>query len=249
MTVPDSTTTKKNVGQFDEDVRATGSYAYTADRLSARFANARITQAIASAVPFNGKRVLDLGCGDGAYSVEFAQLGAASVLGIDPAEAAIEAARQRALRMGLHERIEFAVGNIYALGALLDDGDFDVIVLRGVLHHLPDPAKALAAIGRFRGTVLILEPNGLNPVLKVLERVSRYHVEHEERSFTASTLRHWLRDAGLQPLRCTLINLVPMFCPDWMARLLRPAGVVVERIPLLRDLACGQILLTARRGP
>ena len=80
--------TKENVNRFDADVKATGSYAYTAERLSSQLANARITAGISAAYPFSGKRVLDLGCGDGAYTVMFADLGVASVLGIDPAATA-----------------------------------------------------------------------------------------------------------------------------------------------------------------
>lgn len=242
-----NTTIKKNVSRFDEDVRTTGSYAYTTERLSARLANMRITSAIAAAYPFAGKRVLDLGCGDGAYTVEFAALGVASVLGIDPASVAIEAAKKRAAQMGLDERVHFVTGNIYEINALLREQEFDVIALRGVLHHLPDPARAIAGLADFQGTILILEPNGLNPVLKLLEKFSRYHIEHEERSFTPATISRWLSDAGLREQSRSLINLVPFFCPDWMASILRHIEPFVEKVPLLRAMACGQTLLTARR--
>ena len=39
--------------------------------------------------------------------------------------------------------------------------------------------------------MFVIEPNGYNPVLKVLEKVSRYHIEHEERSFFPATLHAW----------------------------------------------------------
>lgn len=247
MSRPDIATTKKNVNRFDADVRATGSYAYTAERLSAQLANARISEAIDVAYDFAGKRVLDLGCGDGAYTVEFAARGVASIVGVDPASAAIEAATARAQRLGVAGQVRFEVGNIYALEALLRDGGFDCIVLRGVLHHLPDPARAIAGLASFRGTVIVLEPNGLNPVLKLLEKFSRYHIEHEERSFAPARICGWLRSAGLPVRGRRLINLVPFFCPDWMARLLRRIEPLVERVPLLRAIACGQSLIVARR--
>lgn len=240
-------TTKENVRRFDEDVKATGSYAYTAERVSSKLANGRISEAIAAAYPFKGKRVLDLGCGDGAYTVQFADMDVASILGVDPAAVAIDAATQRARNIGVADRVQFATGNIYDLGDLLAEGRFDVIVLRGVLHHLPDPARAIAALGSFKGSIVVLEPNGMNPVLKLLERVSRYHVEHEERSFLPSTISGWLQTAGFQVTQNSVINLVPMFCPDWMARILHPVGYIVEKIPLLRAIACGQSLIVARR--
>lgn len=247
MSQPDIATTKKNVSRFEDDVRAMGSYAYTAERLSAKFANGRISDAIAAAYPFAGKRVLDLGCGDGAYTVEFAAFGVDSVLGVDPAAAAIEAAQARSESLGLGERVRFATGNIYDLDTLLSDGHFDVIVLRGVLHHLPDPARAIKGLAGFNGSVLVLEPNGLNPVLKLLERFSRYHIEHEERSFSPALIRQWLNAAGMQVTTCRLVNLVPFFCPDWMARVLRKVEPLVERLPGLRAISCGQTLIVAQR--
>jgi SAM-dependent methyltransferase len=48
-----------------------------------------------SLADLNGKRVLHVGAGSGAATVEFVELGA-SVTGIDPSEAALERARERA---------------------------------------------------------------------------------------------------------------------------------------------------------
>ena len=105
-------TIKDNVRRFDDDVRRTGSYAYTAEKLSSTYANSRISECIAASYPFSGKRVLDLGCGDGTYTLEFPSLGAKEVLGIDPAEVAVEAANRKAKEAGLGEIVRFEVGNI-----------------------------------------------------------------------------------------------------------------------------------------
>ena len=238
---------KENVRRFDEDVRNQGSYAYTGDRLSSRLANARISRSIADCFEFRGASVLDLGCGDGAYTVELAALGVRQVVGLDPAAGAIEAARTRAQSLGVSEIMRFEVGNVYALDEYLIPGRFDCIVIRGVLHHLPDPARALAGLAVFEGTVVVLEPNGNNPILKLLERFSTYHIEHEERSFRPGQISNWLNAAGFTVRRFDLINLVPMFCPDLMAMVCRQVEPFVERIPLLRDIACGQVIITANR--
>jgi 2-polyprenyl-3-methyl-5-hydroxy-6-metoxy-1,4-benzoquinol methylase len=236
---------KQNVQRFDNDVRETGGYAYTGDRLSARLANARISRSISESFDFRGASVLDLGCGDGAYTVEFATLGVRQVVGLDPAAVAIEAARTRAQALGLSDIVSFEVGNIYALDEYLAPGRFDCIVIRGVLHHLPDPARALAGLSAFGGTVVVLEPNGNNPVLKLLERFSRYHIEHEERSFRPGQICDWLTTAGFTMRSSGVINLVPMFCPDMMARVCRQVEPLVERIPLMREIACGQSIIVA----
>jgi len=240
-------TTKDNVRRFDEDVRDQGAYAYTGDRLSAKLANARISRAIAGAFDFRSASILDLGCGDGAYTVEFATLGVRQIVGIDPAPGAVEAARNRAFALGLADTVRFEVGNIYDLAEYLTPGRFDCIVIRGVLHHLPDPARALAGLAAFQGTVIVLEPNGNNPALKLLERFSRYHIEHEERSFRPALIRRWLAAAGLSVRSSQLLNLVPFFCPAPIARVLNLISPLVEGVPLLRDLVCGQAIITARR--
>jgi SAM-dependent methyltransferase len=240
-------TVKDNVSRFDEDVRRTGSYAYTAEKLSSRYANKRISDGIRAAYSFHGKRVLDLGCGDGTYSVEFFDFGADTVLGIDPAQVAVEAANKRAQAMGISDRAHFEVGNIYDLGPQLENREFDCVVLRGVLHHLPDPAKAVACVAPLAETLVILEPNGFNPVLKILERFSTYHIEHEERSFFSGTLKNWVNTAGMKVTHTSHFNLVPMFCPDWMARGCKAVEPLVEHIPLVREVGCGQCLIVAQR--
>ena len=241
---------KDNVQRFDADVLECGSYAYTQEHLSARTANARISQSVAQSFDFTGKSVLDLGCGDGAYTVEFAALGVREIVGVDPAAVAIEAGTKRARSLGLDKIVRFEVGNIYEPETYLAGKHYDCIVLRGILHHLPDPARAIAALASFDGTVIVVEPNGNNPVLKLIERFSQYHIEHEERSFSPSLIGKWLDAADFQVEQCSLINMVPFFCPDWMVPPLQVAETAVERIPLVRDIACGQsvILAHSRKG-
>ncbi len=76
-----------------------------------------------------GKRVLDLGCGDGRFALNLAPY-ASSVHGLDPDEEAIAAARKSARKAGvLHAR--FAVGAAQRLP--YRDGAFDVVILSWTL--------------------------------------------------------------------------------------------------------------------
>jgi SAM-dependent methyltransferase len=247
MTTHSDKTIKDNVQRFDDDVLKTGSYAYTAEKLSAKYANKRISESIAKCYDFSGKRVLDLGCGDGTYTLEFPSLGAIEVLGIDPAKIAVDAANRKALDTGLSAIVHFEVGNIYALKEQIGARVFDCVVLRGVLHHLPHPQKAVDCISSLANTVIILEPNGCNPVLKWLERFSSYHVEHEEKSFLPGTIKSWCKLSGLNVTVCELLNLVPMFCPDWLAKICRSVEPIVEKTPLLREIGCGQCIIVAQK--
>ena len=232
---------KKNVEVFNQDVLQGQGYKYTDEsRLSSRIANERMTQGIKAATEWQGKTVLDLGCGDGSYSHTLIQMGAASVLGIDPANVAIEKAKDNYTKIS---GLSFFTGNIYELDSLQQK--FDIAVIRGVLHHLPDAAAAIKMAAKVADEIIILEPNGANPVLKVIEKLSPYHRSHEEQSFLPSTLMQWCTDAGLRTTYSQFINLVPVFCPSLLAHLLKPLEPLVEKTPLLRNIACGQIVIRA----
>ncbi len=237
---------QQNIDQFDKDAQRQGYYTYRGRQPSAILATKRISLAIANNYNFNGKRVLDLGCGDGIYTLEMIRLGAAWVHGIDASTAAISAAIQRSTSAGFEAKTKFEVADIYNLNSILKGLEFDCIMLWGVLHHLPNPAAALTGIEGIAKEIVILEPNGMNPILKVLELVSPYHVAHGERSYTPMQLRQWLARAGFQLKSSSLINLVPMFCPTWLARILRLIEPVIERLPGLRNIACGQVLLIGK---
>ncbi|MGH1573008.1 class I SAM-dependent methyltransferase [Methylobacterium sp. P31] len=90
-------------------------------------------------VPLPGKRILDIGCGPGTLAKGLVEAGA-SVTGIDPGEAAL--ARARATVPAA--RFEAASGEALPF----PDGSFDGAVLLNALHHVPNPAAALAEAAR-----------------------------------------------------------------------------------------------------
>jgi 2-polyprenyl-3-methyl-5-hydroxy-6-metoxy-1,4-benzoquinol methylase len=87
-----------NVDAFNQDVVANAGYWYTTNApLSSRLANLRNSEGIFGVFDFTGRRVIDIGCGDGCYTVELSDRGRpAIVCGIDPAPEAIKVARQKA---------------------------------------------------------------------------------------------------------------------------------------------------------
>ena len=207
---------------FDLDVELNEGYRYTTNApLSSRLANDRLTDATLDLVPLAGRSLIDVGCGDGTYTGDLARRGSPSrVVGVDPSPRAVEAAA------GRHPELRFEVGDA---GWLEETPErFDVAVARGVLHHADDPARLLRAIGRVAGTVVVIEPNGWNPILKVIERASAYHRTHGERSWRSSVIDGWLREAGFRPVTRTFVGLVPFFCPTPAARLLKRLEPFVE---------------------
>jgi SAM-dependent methyltransferase len=235
---------KANVEIFDNDAREHGGYLYSVgDGLSKNFSTSRSTRGIAESINLVGKTVLDIGCGDGISTMELIELGASSVLGMEPAPSAVERANAEARKRNL-PNISFEVGNIYDLRK--DLPVFDIVMLRGVLHHLSDPAKAILSIAPYGKNFVILEPNGMNPVLKVIENVSPYHIAHEEQSFLPSKVESWIDAAGGVVQYRKYINLVPIFCPDWLAKILKVLEPLVEATPALRAISMGQYVMSGK---
>ena len=90
--------------------------------------------------PFEGLRLLDIGCGGGLLSEPMARLGAA-VTGVDPAARNIPVARLHAEQMGLE--IDYRVATAEELVA--EGARFDVVLNMEVVEHVPDPAAYIAA--------------------------------------------------------------------------------------------------------
>ena len=86
-----------------------------------------------------GQRVLDLGCGEGAYSRALAGRGA-RVSGVDGSARLIDVARQRAAAAGL--AIDCTCANASALDGYAS-GSFDLIVASMILMNVEDYAGAI----------------------------------------------------------------------------------------------------------
>jgi SAM-dependent methyltransferase len=96
-------------------------------------------------------RVLDLGCGNGAFLLEMRRLGWAG-FGLEPDESAVEAAR----RAGLDVRQGVLTE------AIFPPEHFDAVTMNHVIEHVHDPASVLRTclrILRPGGTLWIATPN------------------------------------------------------------------------------------------
>lgn len=92
---------------------------------------------------WRGKRVLEVGCGIGTDSINFARAGA-ELTAVDLSGESLRIARERASVMGVEDRIEFVQANAEELGSAVSGGPYDLIYSFGVIHHTPQPERALA---------------------------------------------------------------------------------------------------------
>lgn len=233
---------ERNINVFNKDVLENEGYLYTSDNFySAKAATQKQTDEIVKIInnyfPKNIK-IVDIGCGDGKHTIAlFKILSPKLVVGIDPAEKAIQIAKTR-VKSNFKRKILFKVGNIYELDKIFKKGQFDLAVIRGTLHHLYKPQNAIKQISLIFPNVIIIEANGYNPILKIIEKVSPYHREHEEKSYWPPLLNNWFKKEGYKKLTERYYGIIPYFCPDYLAKLLKSIEPFFENIPMFNRLYC-----------
>jgi ubiquinone/menaquinone biosynthesis C-methylase UbiE len=102
---------------------------------------------------WRGKRVLEVGCGIGTDSINFARAGA-ELTAVDLSPESLHVAERRAEVMKVGDRIRFLQANAEELASVLDGEEFDLVYSFGVVHHTPRPDRALAEMRR------LVEPGG-----------------------------------------------------------------------------------------
>ncbi|MEG9883672.1 MAG: bifunctional 2-polyprenyl-6-hydroxyphenol methylase/3-demethylubiquinol 3-O-methyltransferase UbiG [Hyphomicrobiales bacterium] len=108
--------------------------------------------------PFEGLRILDIGCGGGLVSEPLARLGA-RVVGVDPAEETIKTAMFHAREAGVE--VDYRVATARELA---DAGEFfDVVLGLEVVEHVAQPAAFI------RQCALLVRPGGAM-ILSTLNR-------------------------------------------------------------------------------
>jgi SAM-dependent methyltransferase len=120
-----------------------------------------------------GRRVLELGCGNGSLLVHTAAWEPAALVGVDLGESVSSARANMATQPNPRWQVEQADLTTYRSGE-----DFDVVYCIGVIHHLKQPKEGFDALvrntrpgGRFHGWVYAHEGNALIRIL--LEPIRR----------------------------------------------------------------------------
>ena len=145
--------------------------------------------------------VADVGVGTG-FLAEGALAVSARVIGIDSSESMLGEARRRFAGQDFEAR----KGEIDSLP--LRTGEVDVVLANMVLHHAPEPPRAIREMSR------ILKPGGR---LVITDADSHQHewlrTEQHDRwlGFDRADIARWFREAGF--LEVTVANTSELCCP------------------------------------
>ena len=134
----------------------------------------------------------DLGCGTGQVT-ELVAPHVAKVIAVDGSTDMVQAARKRL--KGLHQ-VDVRRGDMEALP--IDDLQLDMAMVALVLHHVPDPARALAEVHR------VLKCGGRAMIVDMLphDRVEyQQQMGHVWLGFSADQVRGLLEAAGFERTR------------------------------------------------
>lgn len=181
-------------------------------------------------VPSSG-RVLDLGCGDGAFAIQALAGRYRQIDGYDKAQAAIERANVSAPGTNLH----FTAADLLTLD-YTSFPRYDAVFMMGFLHHVKASTPGIVSqVASITDRVIVMEPNGNNLIRKALEFTPSYRSAGED-SFKTRELARIFAQAGFQPALWRRFNLFPNFTPALLYRMLVPLEEKVESIAFLRAL-------------
>ena len=160
----------------------------------------------------SGVSVLDVGCGPGTITAEFATLVTpARVTALEVTAEALDLARAEIARRGL-TNVDFAVGDVHELE--FADDTFDVVHAHQVLQHVTDPVTALREMRRVTkpgGVVAVRDSDyaaftwfpefpELTEWLALYERIARGNGGEPD---AGRRLLAWAREAGFADITAT----------------------------------------------
>ena len=118
----------------------------------------------------SGRRVLNVGCGEGLDAVILAALGA-KVIGLDISDTAVAVTMARARANGVTDRLTALVADATALP--VSSGSIDVVLAAAVMHHvdIPRAAAELARVLRPGGIAVFVEPLAGPRLVQLVKRM------------------------------------------------------------------------------
>jgi len=181
-----------------------------------------------------GKRVLDLGCNAGFWSLCAAQAGCDFVLGIDGRAMHVEQSQFVFEAQAIdRNRYEFRYGNLFELD-FAELGEFDIVLCLGLLYHVTKPAELLEQIARVNRDLLVVDTT-LFPFPGAFLHLRKESLEEPRNAVDYELVMY--------PTRQAVLDLVQQF--GYSTRVLKPrftdyTGSLEYRLGARRAFLCAQ---------
>ena len=182
-----------------------------------------------------GARVADLGCGSGVFTNLLRRRGFDAV-GLDLSPKLV------ALGQAKYPDVTFLEGDVEHLP--FPDASLDGILLSGLLHHLPDPARCVAETFRVLkpgGSFAAFDPNRMNPFMYLYrDRSSLLYssvgVTENERPLLARQISAVFKSTGFKVNTDYISDLNYRYLASSKLRWLLPAYNAIDRVVFAPDL-------------
>ncbi len=193
-----------------------------------------------------GMRVLEIGCGTGSLSERLVPTGV-RLTATDILPEFLGVTTQKCVGYPIETKIVDA-----ETLAGLTDGSFEAVVGLSILHHL-NLKDVLASIHRVLtagGICAFSEPNMLNPQIALQKNIPflkrMLGDTPDETAFFTWQMKKALKTAGFQDIRVFPFDFLHPSIPDSLAASVEAVGNLLEKVPLLRQIA-GSIFLAASK--
>ena len=222
--IPSSQDKNKEIAFFDGHAAADSYDVFTTE------SSRRLIQTCAQLAQFRpGAGLADLGCGSGVFTDLLRQQGYVPV-GLDISPKLIALGRAK------YPAIDFLEGDVEHLP--FESESLDGVLLSGLLHHLPDPARCAAEVFRVLrpgGSFAAFDPNRMNPFMYLYrDRTSPLYspvgVTENERPVLAREIAATFKDAGFKVGTDYLSNLNYNYLASARLRWLLPAYNAIDRM-------------------
>jgi 2-polyprenyl-3-methyl-5-hydroxy-6-metoxy-1,4-benzoquinol methylase len=141
--------------------------------------------------PIKDCTFLDVGCGTGRYSLEYARQGAHFVVGLDISENMVDTCKKRASEMELSDRTSFAVTDLMDYKP---DREFDVCIGIGLFDYIREPIPVIQKMGAcVRDKIIVSFPTVWTwkaPVRKIKLGIGKCGVFFYTRNDVRSIIEH-----------------------------------------------------------
>lgn len=190
-----------------------------------------------------GKKALEIGCGTGMFTEQFASCGC-KVVAVDISPDLIEKARERKLNP---DQVRFEISRFESFKG---NERFDAVIGSSVLHHL-EIEDALSNIFELLlpgGWMSFAEPNYLNPQVFLERRFRQFfpYVSNDETAFVRFSLAKLMKQVGFTDIRLVPFDWLHPSVPKPLIPLVSGIGLMFEKTPGIREFS-GSLLIQGKR--